>query len=206
MIKAIENKMLEQNSQAVKYIKVQGLKNATGKIKNINQQIDRDFGLAGPFTLSTPSERVHAVRWVNAREIFVVETHVKRVLKETIAAGISQINTCSYCVDVHQTSIRSVGDEQTAKAIANGTWKDLKDKKIKSLIEWSINTLNPTAEIIKNPPFDLSEAAEVIGTALEFHSTNRLVSIFLEESPLPKFLTNVTIKKIALNIASKTLL
>ncbi len=205
MIRTIEKKMLQQNAHAVKYMQVKGLKNARGITKRINQQIDRDFGLAGPFTLSSVSERVHSVRWVHAREIFVVETNVKRVIKETIAAGISQLNKCAYCEDVHGTSIISSGDKLTANAIANGSWKSLENEKTKSLIEWSLNTRNPDAEIIKIPPFTLDEAPEIIGTALEFHATNRLVSIFLEESPLPKFLTNSFIKKTAFNIASKTL-
>lgn len=205
MIKTIEKKMLEQNAQAVKYLKVFGLKDAKGNIKAINQQINRDFGLAGPMTLSSPSERVHAVRWVKSREIFVVETHVKRVTKETIAAGVSETNKCPYCVEVHQTSISSTGNNTIANAIARGTWKSLEDNKTRALIDWSLNTLNPNADIISNPPFTLPEATEIIGTALEFHSTNRLVSIFLDESPLPAFLSNSFIKKIALSIASKTL-
>ena len=205
MIKTIERKMLEQNAKAVKHLKILGLNNAAGKIKKINQQIDRDFGLAGPFTLSTPSERVHAVRWANAREIFVMSTFVKRLTKEVVAAGVSEINACPYCVDVHGTSIKSTGATHISKNIIAGKWRQIEDNNLKQLYQWSINTRNPTAEIIINPPFNREEAPEIIGTALEFHSTNRLVSIFLDKSPLPSFLSNRFIKKFALNIASKTL-
>ena len=205
MLKTIENKMMEQNAHAVKYIKAVGVKDAHKTIREINVQIDRDFGLAGPLTLSSISERIHAVRWANIREVFVVETNVKRVIKETIASGIAKTNDCTYCEDVHETSIASAGDTETSKAITNGTWKSLKNEKTKALIEWSLNTRNPNTEIIKNPPFTKVEATEIIGTALVFHSTNRLANIFLDNSPLPKFLTNSILKKAALNIASKTL-
>ncbi len=205
MIKTFEKKMIEQNGQAVKYIKAVGLKDSTGTIKNINEQIARDFGLAGPLTLSTVSERVHAVRWVTARESYVVESSVKRVTKEIVAASVAQVNRCPYCEDAHGTSIVSAGDKITSKKIANGTWQTLKGEKKKQIIEWSLNTRNPNAEIIKNPPFSIHEAPEIIGTALVFHSTNRLVSIFLEESPLPNFLSGKLIKKTALKIAAKTL-
>ena len=197
--------MIEQNGHAVKYIKAVGLKDSTGKIKKINEQINRDFGLAGPLTLSTPSTRVHTVRWVTARESFVVETNVKRVIKEIVAASVAQINQCPYCEDAHGTSIVSAGDKITSKKIINGTWQTLKDEKTKQIIEWSLNTRSPNSEIIKNPPFSIHEAPEIIGTALVFHSTNRLVNIFLEESPLPSFLSGKLIKKTALKIASKTL-
>jgi len=148
---------------------------------------------------------VHAVRWAIAREAFVVETNVKRVTKEIVAAAIAQINKCPYCEEVHGTSISSSGDDNTAKAIATGTWQLLKDEKTKAIIEWSLNTRNPEAHIVRNPPFSIHEAPEIIGTALVFHSTNRLVSIFLEDSPLPGILGNSLTKKSALFIASKTL-
>jgi len=205
MIKTIEAKMLKQSANAVKYVKVKGLKDAQGSMKEINRQVDKDFGLVGPLSLSTPSERVHAVRWVTAREAFVVETNVKRAIKETVATVTAQINKCPYCEDVHGASISSSGDNDIAKALANNTWQSLKNKRTKAIIEWSLNTRNPKAEIIQNPPFSAQEAPEIIGTALTFHSVNRLVNIFLDDSPLPGILGKSFIKKAALNMASKTL-
>ena len=206
MLRTIEKKVMQQNGNAIKYLTVQNIKNATNiNIKNINMQIDRDFGLAGPLTLSTPSLRVHAVRWAVARESFIVETNVKRVNKEIVAACVAQLNKCPYSEDAHSTSIMSCDDAKTGDAIINRTWKELDNKKTKQLINWSLQTRNPHASIIKNPPFSIDEAPEIIGTALAFHSTNRLVNIFLEESPLPSFLTGKLLKKIALKIASKTL-
>jgi len=191
----LTTKILEQNARSVKYVKTYRLRNAAGIIKEINKQIDRDFGLAGPLTLSTSSPDIHAVRWATARESYVVETHIKRVTKEIVAATISQINKCPYCEDVHSMSILSAGGSTTAEAIANGNWQLLKNNKLKEIIRWSLNTRNPKADIIKIPPFSYLEAPEIIGTALNFHSTNRLASIFLEASPMPAFLSNRLIKK-----------
>jgi len=204
MIKALEKKMMKQNGQAVKYIKPIALNNFKGKIYDINKQIDRDFGLAGPLTLSTPSLRVHSVRWATSRESYIIETNVKRVLKEIVAASISKTNKCTYCSDAHTTSIVSLGDNLTSQKIIDGTWKEINDEKTKNIINWALNTRNPNAEIIKNPPFTKNEVAEIIGTALVFHSTNRFVSIFLEDSPLPQFLSG-RLKKMSLKMASKTL-
>ncbi|HHC80389.1 MAG TPA: hypothetical protein ENK46_10945 [Flavobacteriia bacterium] len=206
MLQLIEDKLMQQNGNAVKYLTVQGIDTATDNtIKKINTQISSDFGLAGPLTLSTPSERVHAVRWAVARESFVVETFVKRVNKEIVATCVAQLNQCPYCEDAHGASIMSSGDIQTANMLTSGTWKNLKDEKTKQLIDWSLHTRTPNATIVKNPPFSREEAPEIIGTALVFHSTNRLVNIFLEASPLPNFLTGNRIKKTALKIAAKTL-
>ena len=53
---------------------------------------------------------------------------------------------------------------------------------------------------------DLLNSPEIIGTALLFHSTNRLVSIFLAESMLPGIIGNTFLKRIALNFAAKTIM
>ncbi len=205
MIRAIRSAMLEQTAHAVKYLKVQGIKDAQGVVKKINQQTERDFLLAAPQSISTPSERVHAVRWAALREVFAVKTHVKRATKETLAAVVAQSNTCPFCEDVHGASVSATGDNIVAEAIVNGTWQNLKDEKTKLLIEWGLNTRNSDASIIKNPPFSEIEAPEIIGTALTFHSINRLVNIFLTESPMPGILGSKLLKKLALRIASMTM-
>ena len=202
MLKKIEEKITNQNANTLKYI---NFNNNNATIKKINKQINNDFGLVGPLTLSSVSKNVHAIRWANLREVFTVNTYVNRLEKEIIARGISQANKCSYCVDVHNASIASIGDQKTPIGINEKARKTIADTRINALTEWSLNTKKPDANIIKNPPFNKNEATEIIGTALVFHSTNRLVDIFLEDSPLPKFIANSIFKKLALNIASKTL-
>lgn len=204
MLKLIESKILKKNGNAVKYIKINTYKKWNDLISKINFQIDRDFWLVWPMTLSTISENVHIIRWIFARELFIIENNVSRVKKEIIASWIAQINKCPYCEDVHTTSISSAWNNKVSKAIMNKTWESLNDKKTKEIIKWSLNTRKPNTNIIKNPPFSEKEAPEIIWTALVFHSTNRLVSIFLDNSPLPNFLSNNLTKKIALKIASKT--
>lgn len=185
----IEGFILKQNAKAVCHINPSNFQ--SGAIHEVNKQIERDFGLVGPLVLSQPSLRVHQLRWAMVREVFVVSTHVSRLEKELVASGVSSSNICPYCVDVHETSMRSIGADDS--------------KQVNSLLmEWSLNTKNPHAEIIKNPPFVKEQAPEIIGTALEFHSTNRLVSIFLEESPLPSAVISMGMKKMALFMASKT--
>ena len=197
--------MAGQNARAVKYLKVQTFHNASGKVAEINQQIQQDMGLAGPFSLSTPSERVHAVRWGLSRESYVVSTYVSRREKEIVASAVSQLNSCAYCAEAHTATIRSGGEAALAQAIRDGSWKDLKEGRTRSLIEWGLANRHPEASIITNPPFSAKEAPEILGTALEFHTTNRLADIFLEDSPLPDVLQKRWIKGIALKVASKTI-
>ncbi len=194
MIKSIKSFINEKNAHDVKYIRTYGIKDAHGIIKKINQQIADDLMLVPPNSLSTPSERVHPLRWASIREFLVVESHVPRASKETIAATISELNTCPYCEEAHETALSALGDKAT------------RNEKLKAIIEWSQNTRSPHATIIQNPPFTAIEAPEIIGTALLFHSTNRLVSIFLAESMLPGIIGNKFFKKAALNFTAKTIM
>ena len=194
MVNKLKSIMTEKGAHDIKYLKAYGIKDAHGIIKNINLQINRDLMIVPPNSLSTPSERVHPLRWAGIREFLAVENHVSRATKETIAATISELNTCPYCQDAHETAITALGDSASI------------NDDIDSLIEWSKNTLNPQADIIKNPPFGQVQAPEIIGTALLFHSTNRLVSIFAAKSLLPGILDTRLFKQKALNFAAKTLM
>lgn len=203
-MKVISNIMAEQNARAVKYLEVQTLKDSRGKIREINRQINEDLGLAGPMSLSTPSERVHSVRWAVSRESYAASTFVNRRDKELLAATVSQINKCPYCAEGHSAFLRTGGEAGLAPAIADGTWKQLEDERTKSLIEWGLSTRKPEAAVVNKPPFTAKEAPEIIGTALEFHTLNRLVDIFLEESPMPEIMRHKWIREIALKMASLT--
>ncbi len=107
--------MDEKNAHDVKYLTTYGIKDAHGIIKEINQQIDDDLMIVPPNSLSSPSERVHPLRWASIREFLVVETHVPRATKETIAATISELNTCPYCEDAHKTALSALGDKAKKK-------------------------------------------------------------------------------------------
>ena len=98
----------EKNAHDVRYLRTFGLKDAEGVIKEINQQIDRDLMIVPPNSLSTPSERVHAVRWAGIREFMVAETHVPRWTKETIASTLSKLNACPYCEEAHDTALSAL--------------------------------------------------------------------------------------------------
>lgn len=197
--------MSGQNARAVKYVKVYLGKDAKGEIRAINEQIDKDMGMAGPYSLSTVSEIVHSARWATTRESYIVSSFVKRKDKEIIAHAVSKSNNCPYCVDSHTGFINAFGDHQLSQAINDETWMHLEDNKVKALIEWGLSTRNPEANMVQVPPFSGKEAPEIIGTALEFHTLNRLVDVFLEKSPMPKITQNKWMKGMALKLATNML-
>ncbi len=151
----------------------------------IQSQIKRDFGAyAEPFELHAPSPPLLAGVWMATREA-VLAGQVRRGIKETVATCVSRINQCPYCVDAHTIMLHAVDMHKDAGAIDQGQFEDIQDTKLRLIAGWALATRSPDNPILHSPPFRVREAPEIIGTAFVFHYINRMVDIFLDETPLP---------------------
>ena len=110
---------------------------------------------------------------------------VPRTLKEVVAASVSQLNQCSYCVDAHTIMLSAAGEGKIANAIYKARYEDITDEKTFRIIQWALATASPRSELIQWPPFSKQEAPEFIGTAVFYHYVNRMANALLGETPLP---------------------
>jgi AhpD family alkylhydroperoxidase len=148
-------------------------KSATGRVAAVYGAMAREFGVhAEALTLHSPAEELLAGVWMLCREHTVAAGRVERPVKEAVAAAVSDLNRCPYCVDAHT-------------AMLNGTGHSTEEPALARAIAWARATRSPGAEILRKPPFDTGEAPEMIGTAILFHYINRPVSVFCGDSPLP---------------------
>ena len=86
----------------IKHIKYIKKSKAKGSLKQIYKHIELNFGkLAEPFVLHSLNVGLTAGVWAMLYETVLIESKVKRSLKEVIATTISEINKCNYCVDAH---------------------------------------------------------------------------------------------------------
>lgn len=166
-----------------KYLKDLDFKKAAGLSKSVFDQMKDDFTMAEPFTISYPSEQQLVYRWMLNREAYLVNTNVDRVLKDAVAYGVSTANECSFCAEGHQMMIAASGHYQEAKLIKY--LSDQPEGKIFKIAEWASKCYNPSDSLITTPPFTNEEAPEIIGTFYCFNVTNRLVNLFLGDSPVP---------------------
>ncbi|GII76209.1 alkyl hydroperoxide reductase AhpD [Sphaerisporangium rufum] len=148
---------------------------AEAAVARVYAQAARDFGmLAPPILLHSPAAGPLAASWTMLRESLLAAGTVPRVVKETVAAGVSAANACPYCVDVHQATgdalARSAGPAGDPPAPADG------------IAGWArrSGTAAPAG-----PPAPAGQARELIAVAVTFHYLNRMVGVFLGESPLP---------------------
>ena len=155
-------------------------------------QIKLEFGAeVEPFTLHLPVPELLAGAWMACRETLLAGNGA-RDAKEVVAAAVSTLNHCPYCIDAHSMMLlgSSGNDFETA----------LLDKHLSPFATWASATRTPDSPLLKTPPFSPEEAPSFIGTALFFHYINRMVTILLGPTPLP--FTKGTQKKVALHIAA----
>ena len=170
----------------IKYINYIEPSNATGLITDIYTQMKRDFGrVVEPVALHSIIPELLAHNWSVLRETNVVEDKVKRNVKDAIATAVSKINKCPWCVDAHTIMLIGLSSPTVAKAIENENLSLIENTKMRTIVEWALANRTPSAKIINNPPFTFDEAPEIIGTAIYYHYVNKMVSVLLNETPLP---------------------
>ncbi len=169
----------------IKYIQPITAASASGLTAQVYRQIKRDFGaLVEPFTLHSPAPQLLAGVWMATRETELTG-RVRRELEEAVAATISQLNQCPYCQDAHTMMLHATAAHNAATAISHGRDDQIQDPALREIVAWAAATRSPGDAILLSPPFSAEEAPEVVGTAVVFHYINRMVDVFLSETPLP---------------------
>ncbi len=172
MLVGLMRKMMTSMSvRGVRYIKATRPGSAYGLVAETYRQMERDFIVGAPFALHSPIPEVLAGMWAATRESLVAGS-VARGEKEDVARTVSEINECPYCVSIHSETVSASMFLDASNA--EGKYR-----------EWARATLTPDSPLLKRVPFSESHAPEIIGTALAFHYINRVVNIFLDDSPMP---------------------
>ena len=155
-------------------------------------QVRREFGAeVEPFTLHLPVPELLAGSWMACRETLLAGDG-SRNAKELVAAAVSTINRCPYCVDAHSIMLQESSGLDYTEALTAPY--------LKEVAAWAMATRSPGSPILLAPPFSQIEAPAFIGTAVFFHYINRMVTILLGASPLP--FSSGLAKKVSLHIAA----
>ena len=152
---------------------------ADGVVASVYAQAESDFGMvAPPLALHSPAPPLLAAAWAMLRETLLVTGQADRVQKEVVAASVSAANTCPYCVAVHTAAAHDLIPDLDAAAIAAG---NLANPLLKETAGWA-SASGRRGDSQSAPPGNFAELA---GVAVTFQYLNRMVTIFLPESPLP---------------------
>jgi len=151
--------------------------------------MDREFLTGPPLTLHLPVPALFVGFWAAFRES-VLAGPSDRLTREVIAAAVSSVNECPYCVDSHTASTSALGDDAAAKALRAGSVDAIARPDLRAAAGWAAATRSPGDPTLASAPFKPEDMPFAIATALAFHYLNRMVSAFLKPSPvrIPSFI------------------
>jgi AhpD family alkylhydroperoxidase len=151
-----------------RHIRVVKRRHASGLVADVYRQVEREFGmLAPPTALHSASPEALAASWTILRETLLAQGAADRASKEAVATGVSEANSCPYCADVHGMTLAAMPEAD----------------EVSKLTTWA--RLGATAPGSTVPPCPPEQTAELIGVAVAFHYYNRVVNVFLRDSPFP---------------------
>lgn len=181
----IEHRVFDtQAPKLIRYLGTVPTANAQGLVAEVYDQMRREFQLVPPVTLHAPNPELLAGVWGMLRET-IVAGPVDRTLREVVCEAVSQINQCTFCVDAHSTLLTGLDHKDTADAIHANRPDLISDPTIRAVARWALANRQPGNELLRNPPFPAESAPEFIGSAVCFHYIDRMVSVFLADSPVP---------------------
>jgi len=151
-----------------RHVRVVKRRHADGLVAEVYRQVERDFGmLAPPTALHSASPDLLAASWMILRETLLADGFADRASREAVATGVSVANRCPYCEDVHGMTLAAIPGAGGGSA----------------LVDWARGTA--TAVGARTPPCPPEKAPELTGVAVAFHYYNRVVNVFLPDSPFP---------------------
>ncbi|MEV8632060.1 carboxymuconolactone decarboxylase family protein [Streptosporangium sp. NPDC051023] len=147
---------------------------ARGLVAEVYASSEREFGmLAPPVALHSPAPEILAACWMMLRETLLAEGRAGRVAKEAVATGVSLGNACPYCVGVHGATLHGLVRGRDAEG------------GVEPITAWARASGRRAETTPYGAPFPAEQAAELVGVAVTFHYLNRMVNVFLDDTPLP---------------------
>lgn len=104
---------------------------------------------------------------------------------ELVAAAVSAISDCKFCANAHGLCAQAAGMQAALKVIQQREPSLIADEHARKVIEWTLNIFKPHASIVKSPPMNKEEAAELIGTVFSTIYMNVITHNFVSDKAVP---------------------
>lgn len=164
-------------SGIVKHVEVVAPKRATGLVHEVYAQSTREIGrLVEAVTMFSSAPALLAASWAAFREPLLAG-QASRVSKEAVAATVSRLNECAYCVDAHAIMLYGGGAGSFATQLLSGASGDALASDLRPFATW--------AETPVHPPFPAARTPEYLGVLVYFHFLNRVINVLLDGTFLP---------------------
>lgn len=156
----------------VRHVSVMPPAQAGEQVARVYAQLERDFGmLAPPIALHSAAPGPLAAAWTMLRETMLSPGLLGRAEKESVAVAVSDANACPYCTEVHSILLYGL--------TGGSPGTDLEQ-----LTGW-VRDSAAGRPVTGPPPVTAGQVPELIGTVVTFQYLNRMVDVFLADSPIP---------------------
>jgi alkylhydroperoxidase family enzyme len=180
MNKFLIRKAVRRSAAQVRYVTPVPPGAARGLVAEVYAQSERDFGvLAPPVALHSPSPPTLAASWALVRETLIGGDPAGRTAREVVAGAVSAANSCPYCVTIHASAVYRLLGGGVPGQIAAGRIDAITDPEVRQLAQRARDTGRRPVEARGGLSPDLA------AVAVTFHFLNRMVTVFLDDSPLP---------------------
>jgi len=129
----------ERISSRIRYVKPVLQSLVSGITSEVYQQMKDDFMPAPLLMLHSAATEILQGVWSIVRET-LLSGSTDRAVKEVVAAAISKINDCNYCLEAHTLLLRSTSGHRLADAILSGDYDHIDDPKLHSMFKWPLTT------------------------------------------------------------------
>jgi AhpD family alkylhydroperoxidase len=186
MAGSVLQKALRRSLDDVKHVAPARMSGSDDTVSRVYRQAEQDFGmLAPPIALHSPAPGPLAASWMMLRESLLADGQVSRAAKEAVAAAVSLANACPYCIAVHSATLSGLLGSPAAVAVTSDNIDSITDPDVRAIAQWARRSGNRRDSQAQDAPFPKEQAPEIAGVAVTFQYLNRMVDIFLNDSPLP---------------------
>jgi AhpD family alkylhydroperoxidase len=169
----------------IRYIKPVSYAESVGDVREVYDQILEEYGLGGPYFVTSVSPPLLAATWGLLRTS-LLSSPLPRKSSEIIAAAVVQAEACPFCVDVHSELASGGGERDTATLVSRGDWDAMAARATECdlLALWARDFVHGNAAA---PPVDTKQAPYAISVALLFVHVTSLVTIFQSDGLVAGF-------------------
>jgi alkylhydroperoxidase family enzyme len=169
---------------SIRYLHPPDYRKAGGLAREVFLQLECEFQLVPPVTLHHANPILMAGVWSACRESLIAGSG-ERPVKEAVAATVSGLNTCPYCIEAHVSMLPQPFRRRVASAVRSGNYQPDAEPLLDRAVQWAAATLTPGSRILSQSPFSADDAPAVMATALFFHYINRMANVFLDKVMMP---------------------
>ena len=127
------------------------------------------------------SEMMHYSHWYNLCHFFFLLLYIT----ELVAAAVSAISNCDFCANAHGLCAQAAGMQAAMKVIQQREPSLIADEHARKVTEWALNIYHPNKSIIRSPPMNTEEAAELIGSVFATIYINAVTHNFVSDRAIP---------------------